>query len=381
MLMAVIGSVAVAGFATGLSIPLVSLRLNAQGHNELIIGLMAAAPALGFMLTAPFVRGLSAALGMRTTMLACIAASAISIALLDVTAHLTAWFALRVLMGAASGVLIALGETLVNELSPHGHRGRAVAVYTTTFTVCQLCGPATLSTMDSHSLWPGAISMTVHLMSAGLFWTLFRYKRPDDPEDEADVSIWTCARASPELCAGVLFFALFDAVMLSLFPIYGLHHGYAVGVATLMVTVVFVGDAVLQFGIGWLADRMSANVLFRLCGAATLGLSLLLPVLMPHTWIVWPALAMLGAVAGGIYTLALIQMGQRYRGHALVAANASAGFAWGLGSLFGPLIAGGAALLHPGMGLPFTLAVAAGLFLLLASSGAARGARKDPQPL
>lgn len=376
MLLAVIASVAVAGFATGLTIPLVSLRLNAQGSNELLVGLMAAAPALGFVLTAPLVRGISASLGMRSTMLACIGLSAVSIALLDVTAHVVAWFVLRVLMGAASGILIAIGETLVNELSPQTHRGRAVAVYTTTFTICQLCGPAVLSTIDSNGLWPGAISLAVHLISVVLFWTLFRNQRDGYSEEDADVSIWDCVRAAPELCAGVLFFALFDAVILSLFPIYGLHHGYAVGAATLMVTVVLLGDAALQTGIGWLADRKSASALFIVCGAGTLALSLLLPALMPHPWIVWPALAVFGALAGGIYTLALIQIGQRFSGHALVAANASAGFAWGIGSLVGPLMAGGAALLHPGMGLPLTIAMAASIFLLLALSGAARATRE-----
>jgi MFS family permease len=381
MLLAVIASVAVAGFATGLTIPLVSLRLNAQGSNELLVGLMAAAPAFGFVLTAPFVRGISASLGMRSTMLACIGLSAVSIALLDMTAHVAAWFVLRVLMGAASGVLIAIGETLVNELSPQTHRGRAVAVYTTTFTICQLCGPAVLSTIDSNGLWPGSISLAVHLISIVLFWTLFRNQRDGYSEKDADVSIWDCVRAAPELCGGVLFFALFDAVMLSLFPLYGLHHGYAVGAATLMVTVVLLGDAALQTGIGWLADRMSANVLYIACGAGTLALSLLLPALMPHPWIVWTALALLGAVAGGIYTLALIQIGQRFRGHSLVAANASAGFAWGIGSLVGPLLAGGAALLHPGMGLPLTLAVAASVFLLLALRGAARATRKTRHQL
>lgn len=366
MLLAVIASVATAGFATGLTIPLVSFRLHALGHNELVVGLMAAAPALGFMLSAPFIRGVSATLGMRTTMLGCMALSAISVALLDVTTQIAAWFVLRILMGSVSGILIATGETLVNELSPRSHRGRAVALYTTVFTVCQLCGPAVLSSIDSNGLWPGCISITFHLLSGGLFWALFKGGQSEYPEPEANVSIWMCARGSPELIAGVLFFALFDAVVLSLLPLYGLHHGYAVGVAALMMTVVLLGDAVLQFAIGWLADRTSARALFVLCGAATLVLSLLLPALMPHPWTLWPVLGLLGAVAGGIYTLSLIQIGQRFRGHALVAANASAGFAWGAGSLVGPLIAGVAAFLHPSMGLPLTLAAAASLLLSLA---------------
>ena len=371
-LWAVITTVATAGFATGLTIPLVSLRLDASGHNELVVGLMAAALALGFVLAAPFVRGLAAALGVRSTLLVCMAMSAASIALLEVTNHLAIGFVLRMLMGAASGILIALGETLVNQLSPHSHRGRVVAVYTTTFTVCQLCGPATLSAMDVHSLWPVALVLGVHLASTLAFGMLFRDLPTPLHEDEPAVSIRICVRRSPELFAGVMFFALFDAVMLSLFPLYGLHHGHAAAVATFMVTVVFVGDAALQIVIGWLADRTNARHVFIGCGAATLGLCLGLPAVMPHPGLLWPCLVLLGAVAGGIYTLALIQIGQRFQGQALVAANASASLAWGAGGLLGPLLAGGAAFVHPGLGFPLTMAVTAGLFLLLACGSEAR---------
>jgi MFS family permease len=365
MFFAVIVSVAVAGFATGLTIPLVSLRLDGQGYNEFVVGLMAAAPALGFVLTAPFVRGVAGTLGKRHAMLACIATSGISIWLLDVTTHIGVWFVLRLLTGAASGILIALGETLVNELSSQSRRGRSVAIYTTTFTVCQLAGPASLSVMDGNSPWPGTLSAAIHLISAGLFWTLFRNEPPVNSGEPSNVSIWICVRSSPELFAGVLFFGLFDAVMLSLFSIYGLHHGYAVAVVTLMVAVVLLGDAALQTAIGWMADRTSPRALCIGCGFLTLAISLTLPILMGWPRVLWPALAVLGAVSGGIYTLALIQVGQRYRGHALVAANASAGLAWGIGSLAGPLVAGGAALMHPGAGLPITLAVSVSLLLLL----------------
>ncbi len=379
MLIAVVVSVAVAGFSTGLTIPLVSLRLNMHGNSELLIGLMAAAPALGFVLTAPFVRSISAALGKRYTMLACIGVSAVSIALLDVTAHIFAWFLLRVLMGAAAGILIAIGETLVIELSPHTYRGRAVAVYTTTFTICQLCGSAVLTIIDINSLLPGAMSLTIHLISAALFCTLFRINPVVHSEESANGSIWECVRTAPDLYSGVLFFALFDAVILSLLPIYGLHHGYVVGVATLMVPVVLLGDAALQTGIGWLADRTKASVLFILCGSGTLTLSLLLPTFMGFPWILWSALALLGAVSGGVYTLALIQIGQRFGKHSLVAANASAGFAWGVGSLVGPLIAGGATLLHPSTGLPVTIAVASSIFLLLALRGTRAATMVQPR--
>jgi hypothetical protein len=76
-------------------------------------------------------------------------------------------------------------------------------------------------------------------------------------------------------------------------------------------------------------------------------------------------LVLLGAAGGGVYTLSLVIVGQRFRGMNLVTANAAIGVLWGVGNLVGPLAGGlGMAALDPD-GLPVTIAVAAILFLAL----------------
>ncbi len=49
-------SIAVIGIVIGLSIPMVALRLHNYGVNELYIGIISAAPALGMFLIAPVVQ-------------------------------------------------------------------------------------------------------------------------------------------------------------------------------------------------------------------------------------------------------------------------------------------------------------------------------------
>ena len=74
---------------------------------------------------------------------------------------------------------------------------------------------------------------------------------------------------------------------------------------------------------------------------------------------------LLGAAGGGVYTLSLIIVGQRFQGAALVTANAAFGVLWGLGNLSGPLIAGVGMRISNPDGLPITLALATALFLAL----------------
>lgn len=135
-------SIAVIGIVIGLSIPMVALRLNNYGVSELYIGIISAAPALGMFLIAPMVQRIVRWCGKRQAMLIATIISAIS--LLPLLSSLPLWllFPLRLITGLASGVLICLGETWINELSPESKRGRILAIYTTVFTVSQLLGPS-----------------------------------------------------------------------------------------------------------------------------------------------------------------------------------------------------------------------------------------------
>ena len=170
---------------------------------------------------------------------------------------------------------------------------------------------------------------------------------------------------------GVLFFAFFDSVVLSLFPVYASGHGYAVAAAAFMATLILLGDMLCQVPLGWLSDRLDRRRLHLTCGVLALLLGMALPWLMQHPWLLWPSLALLGAVAGGVYTLALVLIGQDFRGQDLVTANACVGLLWGVGSLSGPLLSG-ALMGLASHGLPLALSLAAGLFVVTALGSAHR---------
>jgi MFS family permease len=167
-----------------------------------------------------------------------------------------------------------------------------------------------------------------------------------------------------------MLFAAFEAMMLTLLPIYGLRQGFTQEVALFMVSVVVVGDAVLQLPIGWLADRMSRQLLFRGCGIVLLVSSLAIPLLL-HTPLIWPVFVAFGASAGGLFTLSLIMIGERYRDDELVRANAHVAQLWGLGCLVGPLLTGAVSQWLSGHALPLMMAAGALVFIVLASQRSA----------
>ena len=88
---------------------------------------------------------------------------------------------------------------------------------------------------------------------------------------------------------------------------------------------------------------------------------------MPHTLVIWPLLLVLGATAGAIYTIALVQIrGNTFSGNDLMIANASAAMLWGIGNLSGPILAGAMSEISPSA-LPFLLVVYDGDYFLVST--------------
>ena len=206
-------------------------------------------------------------------------------------------------------------------------RGRLVALYGTGYALSQLSGPVLLTfigTADDRGFWFG-----VCLLIAGSLLLLGRGGAPRvDPHSASGRGLWAFCRGLPAIAWAVVLFAAFEAMILTLLPIYGLRQGFPQAVALAMVSTVVVGDALLQLPIGWLADRVSRSGLFGGCGLVLLLSSLAIPLLL-QTPLIWPLLVLFGASAGGLFTLALILIGERYRDDALVRANAHVAQLWG----------------------------------------------------
>jgi len=72
----------------------------------------------------------------------------------------------------------------------------------------------------------------------------------------------------------------------------------------------------------------------------------------------------MGAVGYGVYTMALVELGSRFKGTVLVAGNAAFALMWGAGGIVGPPGAGALMQVIGPLGLPVVIA---GLDALLVS--------------
>jgi MFS family permease len=144
----------------------------------------------------------------------------------------------------------------------------------------------------------------------------------------------------PVIILGTAFFALFDALALSLLPLFGMRHGMPLEQALLSATVMLIGNTTLQFPLGWLADRIGRARVHMGCGLVACLLLPLMPFAATLPWLWWTMLYVLGGAAGGIYVLALVACGERFSGQRLVAATAIINATWGVSGSGGPLLTG-----------------------------------------
>ena len=360
----VTAAVVIVGLAMGITLPLVSLRLDGWGYDALAIGIMASMPAIGVLVGAKISGTLAAWLGSERCLRSVMLVSAASVALLALWPSYPVWLLLRLLLGVSLTITFVLGESWINQLVEDRLRGRLVAVYGSAFAVSQLCGPLLLSLIGTEAdtgFW-----LSVGLLAVGFALLLTAQGAPRvDAHSANSQGILSFVRTLPAVAWAIMLFAAFEAMTLTLLPVYFLREGFPQALALIMVSAVVIGDAVLQVPIGWLADKFSRTALYRACGMVLVLSSLALPLLL-HTALIWPVLVLFGASAGGLYTLSLILVGQRYRDNALVRANAHIALLWGAGCLLGPLSTGAASKWLSSHALPGLMAVGALGFVMLA---------------
>lgn len=361
---AVCAAVISIGLAMGTTMPLVSLRLESWGYGSFAIGIMAATPAIGVLLGASLAGRLASRCPTPQLMQLCLLVGALSVAGLALMQNYAVWLLLRLLLGVTLTVVFILGESWINQLAVEKWRGRLVALYGTGYALSQLCGPLLLSVLGTDTdlgFWFG-----ITLLIGGSLLLIGRSGAPVvDAHSASGRGLLVFCQRMPAIAWAVMLFAAFEAMMLTLLPIYGLRQGFTQEVALFMASVVVVGDAALQLPIGLLADRISRVALFRGCGVVLLFSSLGIPPLL-HTPLIWPLLVLFGASAGGLFTLSLILIGERFRDDQLVRANSHVAQLWGIGCLIGPLATGAMSQWVSGHALPMLMALGATGFVWLA---------------
>ena len=159
---------------------------------------------------------------------------------------------------------------------------------------------------------------------------------------------------APLLLFAVFAAAAFEQILISLFAVYGAALGSSEERIASLITCFIAGNAVLQILLGRVAEQFGSTRTMLFCALASLAGCLLLPSIF-NSWLIWPLVFVWGGVSFGIYTMTLIQLGERFTGQALIAGNAAFALVWGIGGIVGSPATGLAMQLIGHQGLPLSL--------------------------
>ena len=360
-LIAVTAAMAATSLIYGLSVPLLSLILKDRGVAGTLIGSQAAVQSAAILLISPLLPRYMSRIGPAILMLGAILVSLVAFLLLSVFPSMLAWFLLRFTMGAAGSVLWVCGEAWINQVAEDATRGRIVAIYSMAVSAGFALGPAVLSVTGSRGLTPFLVSGAVMLLSALPLLTVLR----DSPRlaGERTGALPEYFRLAPVAMLLCALFAAADGMLISFLPLYGRDVGLSEARALYLIMLFGIGGIVGQIPIGWLADRVDRMFLATLCTFLTIATTLAMPAMISIQ--PWNLLYMLvlGAVLSGVYTIALVIIGEQFKGADLAAASALFGVMWGAGTVVGPQLGGLAYDQFPPHGIPLCLAVLTAMLL------------------
>jgi MFS family permease len=307
----------------------------------------------GFIVSAPFIPALSRRVGAGRLAVLCSILAALSLIAIAWTQDIWAWMPLRFLLGVFANPLYVISETWLLAITPAARRGRIMGLYSSVVSGGFAIGPLSLGLAGTEG-WPPFLIGIFAFLVCGLIVLAVTRRLPDMPQEGESISVGGFFMLAPLLLVAVFVAAGFEQILLALFAVYGAALDSPEPRITALITCFIAGNAVLQIVLGRLAEQFGSQPTVLFCVLASLAGCLLLPLLF-DTWLIWPLFFAWGGVSFGIYTLSLIQLGERFTDQSLIAGNAAFALVWGLGGIAGSPATGVAMQLIGYQGLPVTL--------------------------
>lgn len=363
-LYAAIAAIALVGVGLSLTVPLIAVRMEAAGYSAQANGASTALAGVATLLVSPMAPTFVRRLGARVTLSGSICVCAVALVALALVDDLDWWFPLRFVFSAALSLVFVVSEYAVSALAPPDRRGFWIGVYSTCLGVGFVLGPVILGLVGADGGAAFFIAAGVCLVAGAPI--AFLGGALPGLAHTARVNVFAMMARAPVLMMAALVFGAVETGVMGLLPVHALRNGYDAQTGALFVACIALGNALFQMPIGLVADRMAKPRLLAaiaaLGAAGAVALAALTPLPSPFAAL----LCVWGGVVSGLYMVGLAELGARYDGGELAAANAAFVMFYATGMLGGPPLLGMGVDVSPRFGLFVGLSVALALYFALA---------------
>jgi len=346
-----------AGLATGLYNPLISVFLEQRGAATTLIGANASTFFAGVILGAPLVTRLLGRAGIRRTLTLGLLLTAAAAALFPWQSGSLGWFLVRGAMGLGMAFVMVGGQTALNHVAPEQHRALVNGLWGLCFGVGLMVGPLLgpwlygLSPALAFSGGAGLLALGAGLLALGLPALRVVPERP---------RLELLRRVSLPLHA-VLAYGFAEASLICLYPVFLLHQNLGPEQGGFALAAFVVGGILGTLPATHLGDRLGHGRVLATCVATGVVATALLMALTDSR-LALACAVLAGGSLGPVFPLALAMLGARLSRAELAAGSALFTTAFSVGCIAGPWLSA-LAMLELGEHHLFTPAIL--LFTLL----------------
>jgi MFS family permease len=288
------------------------------------------------------------------------------------------WLLIRFLLGMGNSLLFTAGDTWMNHIVNDRVRGRWMGIYVTVGMAGWALGPLLGAYLDPDTYWPFVWGLLAIVVAAVVLLSTRKLDvKLSVPEQGVALGLATVFIAAPTVLLSAAMFGVVEGAMQSFAHLYTMdilgaqfrQTGYAV------IWVGAIAAVFFQYPIGWLADKLNRSWLLIACVLTMMVSIFLFPLLVeggrgpwwePRALGLWTVVSVWGGSMGGIFTVGITLLGQRFRDVELVSANAMFSVLFGVGGLLGPFLAGTAMSAMGPAGFPSSLLTAVAIYALFA---------------
>lgn len=348
---------------------LMALRLNAAHHSALVVGAVAGAPWLAILLLGGWAPALLNRCGFLTTNRIALGLSVLALACALAETRPLALFAANFVFGIGLILRWVACDTWIVSVAPEAIRGRAIGTHETLMGCGIAAGPLLILLTGFEGSMPFLACIGLLLCSGGVLF--FLESCNGYPEAASRWQRLAMMRIVPTALMAGFVAGVVETSSISFLPVLSERHLFALGV-TAVLGGFGAGGTLLQIPLGWLADRAGFGRA-QLLTAFTIALCVLaLPWVAEAPDLLFALLFVWGGAAGGMNTLAVIEIGQRITGAGVSTGLMAVALAYTIGSVTGPLLTGWATEIFHGRGLPIVVAMSVLAFIAVWTATAVR---------
>jgi len=364
---AVILSIFFVQAANGLQTSLISVRAGYQSFPAWTIGIVMASYYVGYSIAPLTSRAIIGRAGHVNTMWAGAAAAALVIAAHAFLVTPVAWAVLRLTSGFALSSLYVGAESWIHDRVANSQRGRVFSIYMVVQMIAMTAAQLMLSLGNPRSVWPFLLAAAVFLAGAVPVVVAHRtapHRAPPEPFHVGRLFKLSPLGAIATVLAGVSW-----SIVFTFGPVYASRIGFDLTEVSLFMALAMIGGALVQFPFGWLSDAIGRRATIAAMSAGGIAVSLF------GLWadgegasLRFVGSALAGALIFPMYAISAAHTNDAVEPKNRVAAAAGLVLLFGLGSILGPLLSGGAVTALGAGGYYTVLALASALSLASAAA-------------